>query len=106
VNSSGQKSSPLYDNRVRGALGAPERQVVRMLLQDSLQPVLIGLGLGLFASLLGGTVVESVLLGVSSRDPLSIVSAALVLFGAAAFAVMIPARRAAAVEPARLLKLG
>jgi ABC-type antimicrobial peptide transport system permease subunit len=66
----------------------------------------VGLASGLLLSLLGGRVIQTVLYGVSGRDPIAILAAVIILVSAAAAAVFLPARRAAAVEPAQLLKLG
>jgi ABC-type antimicrobial peptide transport system permease subunit len=95
-----------HEVSVRRALGASGAQIMNLLLRDSLTPVAIGLGCGLLLSLLGGRVVQSVLYGVNSRDPIAILAAVLILLSAAGAAVFLPARRAARVNPAHLLKLG
>jgi putative ABC transport system permease protein len=89
---------------VRVALGATGADVLRMLLRDSLRPVLIGLTCGLFLSLLAGHVIRGMLYGVSGSDPISIVSAIVILLGAATAAVLSPARRALRIDPAEMLK--
>lgn len=90
--------------RIRRALGATEGEVVRMLLRESLRPVAIGLLCGLAVALVGGKAIEGLLFGVSGRDPLAIAAAVVVWMAAAAAAVIVPARRAARVSPAQLLK--
>jgi hypothetical protein len=71
-------------------------------LRESPRPVAIGLGLLL--SLLGGRVVEGVLYGVSGRDPIAIFAAVVVLLAASTAAVVLPARRAAGVNPGHELR--
>ena len=95
-----------HEMTVRRALGASDSQLLTLLFRESLRPVVVGLVIGLGISLLSGRVVQSVLYGVSSRDPLAIVSAVAILLLAAAAAVVLPARRATQVSAAHLLKQG
>jgi hypothetical protein len=95
-----------HEVSVRRALGASNAQLMRMLLNESLKPVAVGLTFGLLLALLGGRVVQGVLYGVNSRDPIAIVAAVTILLAAAAAAVALPARRATRVDPAQLLKMG
>ena len=95
-----------HEMTVRRALGASDGQLLTLLFRESLRPVVIGLVAGLAISLLSGRVVQSVLYGVSSRDPIAIVSAVTILLLAAAAAVLLPARRATRASAAHLLKQG
>lgn len=89
---------------IRMALGASGRNVVLMLVRDSLRPVAIGLCFGLVIAFIGGQLMTNVLLGVSGHDPLAIVSAVAMLAGTATLAALVPARRAARIDPAGMLK--
>jgi predicted permease len=89
---------------VRLALGATGADMVRMLLTDSLRPVVIGITCGLLLSLIAGHVIRGMLYGVSGHDPISIVSAILILLAAATAAALGPARRALRIDPAEMLK--
>jgi predicted permease len=89
---------------VRVALGAGRGAVLRLLLWDSLRPVLAGLALGTVAALLVGRVIAGTLYGVSPGDPLALGAAAVLLLGSAGLAALIPTRRAAAVDPAFVLR--
>ena len=95
-----------HEMTVRRALGASDSQLLTLLFRESLRPVVVGLVIGLGISLLSGRIVQSVLYGVSSRDPLAIGSAVAILLLAAATAVVLPARRATQVSAAHLLKQG
>jgi putative ABC transport system permease protein len=95
-----------HELSVRKALGASNGHIRAMLFRDSLTPVAAGLALGILLSLLGGRVVQGVLSGVSSRDPMAILGAVVVLMSAAAAAILLPVRRASRVSPAQLLKQG
>jgi predicted permease len=89
---------------VRMALGASAADVRRLLVSDGLRPVLIGLAVGLVAAIGAGQVFRSVLAGVSPTDPFAIGVAGGTLFVSALVAVLIPARRAARVDPASILR--
>jgi len=84
---------------VRMALGADAAQVRTLVLRDALAPVVLGLVAGLLASLWLGGVMQSMLFGITSRDPLTIAGAAAVLLASAAVASYMPARRATQVDP-------
>jgi putative ABC transport system permease protein len=95
-----------HEVSVRQALGATNRDITTMLFRDSLTPVAAGLAFGTPLALLGGRVVQGVLYGVSSRDPLAILVAVAVLVSATAAAILVPVRRASRVSSAQLLKQG
>jgi predicted permease len=97
----GQRSQEIG---VRVALGATGRDIMRLLLGDSLRPVMFGLFGGVFVALLGGRVFAGTLYGVGSADPVAFGAAVLVLLTAAVAAVIVPTRRAAAVDPATVLR--
>jgi predicted permease len=91
---------------VRMALGASSLDVCRLLMVDSLRPVVIGLVAGVAAALIASRVFASLLGGISPHDPLSIVAAVGLLIAASLAAVLLPVRRAARAEPASLLRAG
>lgn len=95
-----------HEVSVRKALGASSQQITGMLLRDSLTPVAAGIAVGILLALFAGRVVQGVLYGVSSRDPIAILAAVIVLVSAAAAAIVLPVRRASRVSPAQLLKQG
>ena len=91
---------------VRMALGASSLDVFRLLIADSLRPVVVGLSAGLVAALIAGRGFASLLGGISPHDPLAIGAATGTLIAASLLAVMIPVRRAVKVDPAVLLRSG
>lgn len=88
---------------VRLALGAPRRRVLAGVLAEGLVLAALGLAVGLPAALAAGRLLRSQLFGVSASDPWTLVGAALALALTAGAAAWLPARRAAAVDPASAL---
>ncbi|HET9183055.1 MAG TPA: ABC transporter permease [Candidatus Angelobacter sp.] len=84
---------------VRMALGAQRTQVLGMVLSEGLKLVLIGILIGIPVALLSTRVFSSMLFGLSSADPLSMVLVVLILGTIASIAGLIPARRATKVDP-------
>jgi putative ABC transport system permease protein len=84
---------------VRMALGADRGSVVKMVLRGAFSQVGIGLALGIPAAIGAGKLMTGQLFGVKPWDPVMLASATLLLAMAALLASLIPARRAAGVEP-------
>ena len=97
----GQRTSEIG---LRIALGASARDVMRLLLSESLRPVAVGLGVGVFAAMLGSRIFAGALFGISPLDPMAFTAAIGVLLCAATAAVILPTRRAASVDPAVVLR--
>ena len=89
---------------VRMALGAPRSSVVRMIVRQGLTPVTIGLACGLAGALLMTRVVARLLFAVEPTDPITYAAVLAVLAAVAALACLVPARRAAAIDPMRALR--
>ncbi|GMV22452.1 MAG: hypothetical protein AMXMBFR57_24010 [Acidimicrobiia bacterium] len=96
----------LAEMSIRMVLGATTADVSRLLLRDSLRPVLIGLAIGLCASLGAAKVLASALPGISPFDPPSYAVAILLLTGASLLAVIRPVRTTTRVSPAGILRHG
>jgi len=84
---------------VRMALGADRGRVVKMVLRGAFSQVGIGLALGIPAAIGAGKLMTGQLFGVKPWDPVMLTLATLLLALAALMASVIPARRAASVEP-------
>ncbi len=89
---------------VRIALGAHSSDIIRLVLRESLAIVLVGIGIGLLASIGSGRVLQRLVPGVQTAQGfiLAVVLPALILV--ALFACYIPARRAGKVDPAVSLR--
>ncbi len=84
---------------IRLALGAVGRDVATMVLRDTARIVVLGLAIGLATSLLVTGVLRSLLYGVSARDPLTFVATPALMAIVALLASLVPALRAARVDP-------
>jgi putative ABC transport system permease protein len=89
---------------VRMALGAPRSSVVRMIVRQGLTPVTVGLGFGLAGALAMTRIVAGLLFAVEPTDPITYAAVVGVLATTAAIACLVPARRAAAIDPMRALR--
>jgi putative ABC transport system permease protein len=84
---------------IRMALGATRANVLRLIIKESTQPVLLGLAVGIPAALALARFLSSLLFGVRPSDPLTLAGVALLLALVAIAASAIPARRATQVDP-------
>jgi predicted permease len=89
---------------LRMAVGASASRIVRLLLREGLRPVVVGLIVGLIAAIAGSRVLAAALFGLSPYDPLALTAAVAVLLTAGVAAILIPARRASRVDPAKTLR--
>jgi putative ABC transport system permease protein len=90
---------------VRLALGAEPGSVARMIVRQGGRVALAGVIAGLATAFLGGRLLESLLHGVSPRDPVVFVAATLSLLAVAFLACWLPARRAARLSPLEALRI-
>jgi predicted permease len=88
---------------VRMALGARAHQILGLMLMQGLRPVAAGLLLGTIGALFATRFLRATLYGVSPTDPVTFGLVA-ALFGVVAIvAILVPARRAARIDPTRVL---
>jgi predicted permease len=89
---------------IRVALGADRTGILKLVVGEGLRLALLGAGIGLVAAAGAARLVRGLLYGVSALDPVAFGSVPLLLLGVAFLAVYLPARRAAGIEPMRVLK--
>jgi ABC-type antimicrobial peptide transport system permease subunit len=89
---------------VRSALGATVADIVGLVLRQSIAIAAIGVATGLLASLWVAGVFQGLLFGVTSHDPASFLAVAALLLAVTAAASIVPARRAARLDPVKVLR--
>jgi putative ABC transport system permease protein len=89
---------------VRMALGATRADVVRLVVRQAAVPLAAGLFLGVLASLALTGVLRAQLFGITPRDPWTLAGATLLLAVVGLIASLVPARRAASIDPTRALR--
>jgi predicted permease len=97
-------SSRLREIGVRLALGADGGRVLRIVLGEGLRLAGIGAALGIAAALAAARVLQSLLVGVAATDARVLAIGAAVMLAVAGLAALLPARRAAAVDPIVVLR--
>ena len=93
-----------HEMAIRLALGGQRSNIMRLILVSAAKLGLIGCGLGAVAALFATRLLRTLLFEVDPLDPAVIVLAALLIFALALAASLVPARRAAAVEPMQALR--
>lgn len=93
-----------FEIGVRMTFGAQRNSILKLILGQTLRLVAIGVAMGFAASLLATRWIASTLSGVAPADPVSLASAVALLVLAASLAALLPARKAAQVEPMRALR--
>ena len=93
-----------HEIAVRMALGATRNRVLALVVREGTVLAAIGLGLGLIGAYFVGRAMQSMLFGVRALDFSAFGAVALILLASALLACYLPARRAASVEPMRVLR--
>jgi len=84
---------------VRAAFGARAADLIRLIVREGLRVTTVGMAIGVAVALLGGRWISPLLFRVNAYDPWVIGSAIALLLGAGLLACLIPAARAARVDP-------
>jgi ABC-type antimicrobial peptide transport system permease subunit len=90
---------------IRMALGAQRASVLNMVLRQGVTLVLVGLAIGMAGALVLTRLLTTLLFGVEPTDALTFLAVSMVLVAVAATACVIPARRAASVDPMVALRV-
>jgi predicted permease len=89
---------------IRLAVGAGAAQVQWLFIRRSLAQVAVGLGLGIAGAIAAGTLLRGLLVRTSAADPLTLGGVCLLLPAVALVASLVPARRAARLDPIATLR--
>jgi putative ABC transport system permease protein len=89
---------------IRMALGATGKQILHLLTWQGLVPIVIGLAIGAGLAMWSARLLQASLYGVSAHDPLTYAAVTAVLLLAGILATVLPARRAARVDPMQVLQ--
>lgn len=100
----GQVATQRREIGVRMALGAQQKDVVRLVVSHAARLVAIGLGIGLLATFAIGRYAQSVLFGIAEIDWQILFAVIVILSSTALGAAWIPARRATRIDPVTALR--
>jgi putative ABC transport system permease protein len=89
---------------IRTALGARTADVVRLVIIEGMSPALIGIAVGTLAALAAARILERLVFGISASDPLTLAAVAATLAIVALMASLVPAYRAARLDPLTVLR--
>ena len=89
---------------IRIALGAEQRDILKLIVGQGMVLIAIGAGIGLGLAFLATRVLKSLLFGVSATDPLTFTVVVILLVAVALLACYVPARRATKVDPLEALR--
>ena len=89
---------------IRLAIGARRAQVIGMILGDGLRLTLLAVGIGWLVAAAAARLLASQLFGISPIDPLTYLGIAALLGAVALLACLLPAQRAAGVDPVEALR--
>jgi putative ABC transport system permease protein len=89
---------------IRTALGAQTGDVLTLILREGMSPALLGIAVGVVAAFAASSVLERLVFAVSAFDPVTLSGAAIVLAAVALLASVLPAYRAARLDPLTVLR--
>jgi putative ABC transport system permease protein len=90
---------------IRMALGAPGTDLRNMVLRQGMAPIVAGWAAGVLVALAAGRVIQGLLFGVTTRDPLTIVSVTIAVLCTGALACYVPAMRITKLDPLAAMPL-
>jgi putative ABC transport system permease protein len=93
-----------HDIGIRIALGAEQRDILKLIIGQGMVLIAIGAGIGLALAFAATRVLKSLLFGISATDPLTFTVVVILLMAVALLACYLPARRATKVDPLEALR--
>jgi putative ABC transport system permease protein len=92
-------SEQTHDIGLRVALGAPRMLVLRSVFRRGMMTAVAGLAVGLPIGYWLALITQSLIYGVTAKDPVTFIGIPLILLAATAVAILVPARRAMSIDP-------
>jgi putative ABC transport system permease protein len=89
---------------IRMALGAVPSRILKMIIGEAIKLLSIGLVVGLLLTLAAGKVASTLLYGLTSHDPFTLAMASITLAVVGVLASLLPAKRAATMDPIAALR--
>jgi putative ABC transport system permease protein len=89
---------------IRMAMGAQNRDVVRLVMSQGIRPALLGLAFGVAGILVGARVLESMLFEVEPTDPATVLVTTVMVLAVVAGAILLPAGKASRIAPVDALR--
>jgi putative ABC transport system permease protein len=96
---SGSVNERMREIGVRTALGASRSNILALVLGEGMRLTAIGVAIGLGGAVVASQALASLLFGVSRLDPITYLGVIALLAGVSVVACLVPARRAARVDP-------
>lgn len=97
-------SQRTHEHGIRAAVGARPVDIFNLVVRQGLTLALVGMAIGIFGAIAAGRLIASLLYRVSAYDPMTFAGVILAFVAISALAVLVPALRAARVDPAITLR--
>ena len=99
-------SQRTHEIGLRMALGADRRRILRQIVREGMTTAFVGTAIGSAGAFYAARTMQGIVFGVTGMDPLAFLVVTMTLLGAALIACVVPAVRAASVDPMVALRQG